>query len=93
LSTSDSSAFKDRRRKDGSGKSDVLFNGPDDGAAHGHVVQSFDADGTPVYHYVRDVEGNVYIDDSQGSTPQPPAAAATGEAARRACGMPSHPQL
>jgi hypothetical protein len=59
----DSSAFTDRKRKDGSGKSDILFNGAGDGAQHGHVVQSLDVDGNPIYHYARDVEGNVYIDE------------------------------
>ena len=63
MGTMDSSAFKDRERKDSSGKSDILFNGPGDGAHHGHVVQSTDAEGNPIYHYVRDVEGNVYVDE------------------------------
>jgi hypothetical protein len=58
----DSSAFKDQPRNDGSGKSDILFNGPGDGGQHGHVVQSLDANENPIYHHVRDVEGNVYID-------------------------------
>jgi len=58
----DSSAFKDQPKNDGSGKSDILFNGPGDGSQHGHVVQSMDANGNPIYHYARDVEGNVYID-------------------------------
>ncbi len=63
MGTFNSSAFKDKPRNDDSGKSDVLFNGPGDGSSHGHVVQSFDADGNPKYHYVRDVEGNVYVDE------------------------------
>ena len=62
MGTFNSSAFKDQARKDGSGKSDVLFNGPGDGSNHGHVVQSTDSNGNPEYHYVRDVEGNVYVD-------------------------------
>jgi hypothetical protein len=63
MGTMDSSAFKARARSDGSGKSDILFNGPGDGSEHGHVVQSIDAHGNPIYHYVRDVEGNVYVDE------------------------------
>lgn len=65
MGTFDASAFKDGEKRNGSGKRDVLFNGPGDGSARGHVVQSEGADGNTHYHYVRDVEGNVYIDDSK----------------------------
>jgi hypothetical protein len=63
MPTNNASAFKDQPRNDGSGKSDILFNGPGDGSQHGHVVQHNGADGNPVYDYVRDVEGNVYTDN------------------------------
>jgi hypothetical protein len=65
MGTMDSSAFKDSSRSDGSGKQDILFNGPGDGASHGHVVQSSESDDQTEYHYVRDVEGNVYVDNSK----------------------------
>jgi hypothetical protein len=52
-------------RKDGSGKSDVLFNGPGDGSEHRHVVQSVNANGNPIYHSVHDAEGHVYVDEKQ----------------------------
>lgn len=52
----DSSAFRDTERKDGSGKRDIYFNGPGDGANHGHVVVNPDGS----YEHVRDVEGNTY---------------------------------
>jgi hypothetical protein len=60
MATSDSSAFKDAPRNDGSGKTDIYFNGAGD-KTHGHVVQH-ESNGQTVYDYVRDVEGNVYID-------------------------------
>jgi hypothetical protein len=63
MPTTDASAFKDQPRNDGSGKTDILFNGPGDGSQHGHVVQHLDPQGNPVYDFVRDVEGNVYIDN------------------------------
>jgi hypothetical protein len=63
LGTMDSSAFKDKERKDGSGKRDVLFNAPGDGGRHGHVVEKVDKDGNRTYPFVRDVEGRVYADD------------------------------
>ena len=65
MGTKDSSAFSDKSRGDDSGKSDVLFNGSGDGSQHGHVVQSTDSGGDTSYSYVRDVEGNVYVDDSR----------------------------
>lgn len=65
MGTFDSSAFKDAEKNDGSGKRDIYFNGSGDDT-HGHVVQSQDTDGNTQYHYARDVEGNVYIDDSKG---------------------------
>lgn len=62
MGTMNSSAFSDKERTDGSGKSDILFNGPGDGPNHGHVVEQTQADGNRTYDYVRDVEGNVYVD-------------------------------
>lgn len=61
MGTMDSSAFRSHERADG--KTDVLFNGPGDGANHGHVVEQTDAGGNRTYDYVRDVEGNTYIDN------------------------------
>jgi hypothetical protein len=58
--TMDSTAFRTRNRNDGSGKRDVWFNSPGDGAAHGHVVERDAPDGSRSYDYVRDVEGNEY---------------------------------
>lgn len=60
LGTFNSTSFSDKERSDGSGKRDIYFNGPGDGANHGHVVQREGADGNTVYDYVRDVEGNEY---------------------------------
>ena len=57
MGTFDSSAFRDKVGQDGD--RDIYFNGPNDGPNHGHVVQ--DPQGN--YKYVRDVEGNVYIDN------------------------------
>jgi hypothetical protein len=65
MGTFDSSAFKDKEKKDGSGKRDIFFNGPGDGKRHGHVVERTRSDGTREYPYVRDVEGNEYADDSK----------------------------
>ncbi len=65
MGTMDSSAFKSEPKPNDPSKTDTFFNGPGDGPAHGHVVESQNADGTPNYHYVRDVEGNVYVDDSK----------------------------
>lgn len=59
MGTFDSSAFREHERPDG--KTDIFFNGPGDGANHGHVVQHQGPDGQTVYDHVRDVEGNVYI--------------------------------
>ena len=63
MGTMGSSAFKDRERKDDSGKRDILFNGRGDGERHGHVVERKGRDGMTEYLYVRDVEGRVYIDE------------------------------
>ena len=58
-----STAFETNERDDG--KTDIYFNrGSEDGDKHGHVVQSGEGNDT-VYHYVRDEDGNVYIDDSK----------------------------
>lgn len=56
-------AFKDKFKSDGSGRIDVLFNGPGDGKARGHVTYSVLPNGQWKYHFARDVEGNTYIDD------------------------------
>jgi len=56
MGTYNSTAFSDKTRPDGT--MDIYFNGPGDGPNHGHVVVGPDGD----YKYVRDVEGNVYID-------------------------------
>lgn len=60
-----STAFPSSQRKDRSGKSDTYFNGPGDKDRHGHVVESTDEHDSQTYHYVRDVEGNEYRDDSR----------------------------
>jgi hypothetical protein len=57
----DGTAFCDHERPDGSGKRDIYFSDPSDGHHHGHAVQSADGDDV-IYHYVRDVDGNVYVD-------------------------------
>ncbi len=36
------------------------FNGPGDGDQHGHVQEKRNSDGSKLYPYVRDVEGNEY---------------------------------
>lgn len=59
-----STAFSDKERDDG--KRDIYFNrGSQDGANHGHVVQSSNDSGSTDYHYVRDEDGSVYVDDSK----------------------------
>jgi len=60
-----STAFEDKERNDGSGKRDILFNRDGDKGKHGHVVQSKGDDGNTKYHYVRDEDGNTYIDDKK----------------------------
>lgn len=56
-----SSAFPTAKPQRQDGKRDHYFNaGPGDGKRHGHVVEGKQP-GT--YHYARDVEGNVYIND------------------------------
>lgn len=62
MGTNNSSAFKDAPKPSDPSKNDIYFNGPGD-SAHGHVVTSTGSDGETIYHYVRDVEQNVYIDD------------------------------
>ena len=62
--TTNDTAFRTRERQDGSGKTDILFNSPGDGSRHGHVVERTDSEGNKSYPYARDVEGNVYADDS-----------------------------
>ncbi len=59
MGTMNSSAFDDKIRTDG--KRSILFNGPGDGANKGHVV--IDDTGTVIF--ARDVEGEVYVDDSK----------------------------
>ena len=63
VGTSNSSVFKSKDRKDG--RTDHYFNGPGDGAKHGHVVESKKSDGSSRYPFARDVEGNVYLSDRQ----------------------------
>lgn len=60
-----SSAFRERERSDG--KRDVLFNRPGDGSAHGHVVDSTNDEGDTEYHYVRDEDGRVFVDDARAA--------------------------
>lgn len=63
MGTFNSSSFRSSDRDDGSGKTDHYFNGPGDGSNHGHVVERTNEDGDREYDYVRDVEGDVYIDE------------------------------
>lgn len=63
--TMNSTAFRSRQRRDSSGKTDTWFNEPGDKSQHGHVVESTDESSNQKYHYVRDVEGNIYRDDSK----------------------------
>jgi hypothetical protein len=60
--TMNSSAFRTNKPTRPDGKRDHYFNGPGDGSNKGHVVEGAQR-GT--YHYARDVEGNVYIDDKK----------------------------
>jgi len=55
MGTQDASAFSDKVGKDGD--RDIYFNGPGDGRNHGHVV----IDPNDRYKFVRDVEGEVYV--------------------------------
>jgi hypothetical protein len=56
-------AFGESMRADG--RTQYFFNrGKEDGRNHGHIVESTDADGNITYHFVRDREGNIYIDDN-----------------------------
>ena len=61
MAASNRSNFKSNNRKDG--RTHHLFNGPGDGGKHGHVVESSKPGSPTKYHYVRDVEGGVYVDD------------------------------
>lgn len=55
--------FRERVRPDA--KTDYFFNrGAEDREKHGHVVESTDDAGNRTYHYARDREGNIYVDDS-----------------------------
>jgi hypothetical protein len=63
--TFNATAFHDEPKPRDPSKNNIYFNGPGDGDLHGHVVTSWDANGDPVYHYARDVEQDVYIDDSK----------------------------
>ena len=66
MSGDDGTAFHDKERQDSSGKRDIYFNrGKSDGSRHGHVVESTDETGNRDYNYVRDVDGNVYKDDTK----------------------------
>jgi hypothetical protein len=84
----DSSAFKDKDRKDGSGKRDVYFNGPGDRRSHGHVVEKVDKDGNRTYPFVRDVEGNVYADDRTRERTSPTSPRPAMPVARTRIGLP-----
>jgi hypothetical protein len=65
----DGDAFNDKLKTNGSGKRDIHFNrGAKDGRQHGHVTQSEDAEGNRKYHYVRDRDGKVAVDDNPKST-------------------------
>lgn len=66
MSWEDVSAFKSKDSDDG--KTHTWFNRPDQGSQHGDVSQSQTSDGQTQYHYVRDHEGNTYIDDNPNST-------------------------
>lgn len=61
---SDGGVFETRDQRPGDGKTDYFFNESESMRdAHGHVVES--PDSTPertVYDFVRDADGNVYID-------------------------------
>jgi hypothetical protein len=61
--TNDGSVYKDRDPRS-DGKHDMFFNESGDmNDPHGHVVEGLDS--TPeqtTYDYVRDVDGNEYID-------------------------------
>lgn len=61
------SAFKDAPKSNDPDKTDVLFNEPGQAGQHGHVTQSQTSDGQTQYHYVRDNDGDVYIDDNPNS--------------------------
>ncbi len=66
MAKSDGSAFREHDKSDGSGKTDIWFNnGPEDGDNHGHVTQSTDDNGDRTYHFVRDNNGDVYVNDSK----------------------------
>lgn len=64
-SNPNSTVFKSRQKSDGSGKTDHYFNAPGQSRRHGHVTESQLPDGNTKYHYVRDADGDQYIDDSR----------------------------
>jgi hypothetical protein len=61
--TPGSSSFRSVPQRDDPAITNHYFNTPGDGAAHGHVKEQQNADGTTSYPFVRDVEGNEYDAD------------------------------
>ena len=55
-----STNFQSKPQRSDSGVTNHLFNAPGDGAAHGHVKEQQNPDGSTSYPYVRDVEGTEY---------------------------------
>lgn len=55
-----STVFESKPQRNDSDVTNHYFNGPGDGAAHGHVKERRNSDGSVSYPYVRDVEGDEY---------------------------------
>lgn len=64
----DVDAFKSGPKAKDPGKTDTYFSPPGQEDVHGHVVESQTSDGQTQYHYARDNQRNVYIDDNPQST-------------------------
>lgn len=58
--TMGSSNFRSKTQRNDSRVTNHYFNSPGDGAAHGHVKERKNADGSTSYPFIRDVEGNEY---------------------------------
>lgn len=58
--TFNASSFRDAPQRNDSSVTNTYFNGPGDGAEHGHVKYRDNPDGTTDYLYARDVEGHEY---------------------------------
>jgi hypothetical protein len=58
--TMKSTSFKSKPQRSDPSVTNHYFNSPGDGAAHGHVQEKKNPDGSVSYPYVRDVEGNEY---------------------------------